>query len=240
MKKHRISESVCHLLGTASTSPTSHDGLKRKGLLTSVFLGFGFVLGGSILVLTIISFMSPSISFPQNHLDVYYLKFSFPRWPNSPVRTSSSTISSTSNTQTQMYDDHTENSLNYTSSSMVVPIGRTRGASVVTEDTSILTSSSNNFSSDSNSSSSTKPYNKKQQGNGNEISPSGGGCDVFEGEWVMVNDRKPYYPPGSCPYIQNQATNCYGNGRPDVEYLKWQWQWQAHPANAGCSSKSLP
>ncbi|MCL7037268.1 hypothetical protein MKW94_018146, partial [Papaver nudicaule] len=222
MKKIRISESVCHLLGTASTSPTSsHDGLKRKGLLTSVFLGFGFVLGGSILVLTIISFMSPSISFPQNHLDIYYLKFAFPRWPNSPVQTSSSTISSTSNTQTQMYDDHTENSLNYTSSSIVVPIVHTRGAFVVTEDTSVPTSSSSNFSSDSNR------------------IRSGGDCDVFEGEWVMVNDRKPYYPTGFCPYIQNQATNCYGNGRSDVEYLKWQWQWQAHPANAGCS-KSIP
>ncbi|XP_026442055.1 protein trichome birefringence-like 2 [Papaver somniferum] len=55
----------------------------------------------------------------------------------------------------------------------------------------------------------------------------------------MVNDRKPYYLPGSCPYIQTQATNCYSNGRPDVEYLKWQWQWQSHPTNAGCR-KNIP
>ncbi|KAI3841964.1 hypothetical protein MKX03_032637 [Papaver bracteatum] len=235
MKKLRISDTLSHLLGTAPSSPSSH--LKRKGLLISIFLGFGFVLGGSILVLTIISFMRPSL-FPQNHLDIYYIKFSFPRWQNSPAGTSSSSpISSTSNnTLTQMHDDHAEHSLNFTSASInVVPIDHTPGALVVTEDTSAPTSSSNNFSSDSNS---TKP-DQKILASDSENSPGGGDCDIFEGEWVMVDDRKPYYPPGSCPYIQTQATNCYSNGRPDVEYLKWQWQWQSHQTNAGCS-KNIP
>ncbi|KAI3967136.1 hypothetical protein MKW92_006625 [Papaver armeniacum] len=230
MKKLRISDMLSHLLGTAPSSPSSHYCSKRNGLLASVFLGFCFVLGGSILVLTIISFMCPSM-FPQNHLEIYYLKFSFPRWQNSPAGTSSSPITSTSNnTLTQTHDDHAEHSLNFTSSSInVVPVDHTPGALVVTEDTSVPTSSTN----------STKMAMGMKLGNGDENSSGGGDCDIFEGEWVMVNDRKPYYPPGSCPYIQTQATNCYSNGRSDVEYLKWQWRWQSHPTNAGCS-KNIP
>ncbi|KAI3857653.1 hypothetical protein MKW98_028917 [Papaver atlanticum] len=176
MKKLRISDMLSHLLGAAPSSPSSH--LKRKGLLISIFLGFGFVLGGSILVLTIISFMCPSF-FPQNHLDIYYIKFSFPRWQKSSSGTSSnSPISSTSDNVTQTHDhENTINSLNYTSSSNVVPIDHTPGALVVTEDTSVPTSSGNNFSSDSNI---TSTYDQKKLANGSENSPGGGDCDIFE------------------------------------------------------------
>ncbi|KAI3964449.1 hypothetical protein MKX01_007139 [Papaver californicum] len=186
MKKQiRISDTLSHLLGTASTSPKSHYASKRNGLLTSVFLGFGFVLGCSILVLTIISFMCPSM-FPQNHLDLYYLKFSFPGWLNSPARTSTGNpISSTSNDLTQTYDECPENKLNYSSSSNVlVPIDHTPEALVVTEDTSVPTSSTNDFSSDSNS---TKPYDQKKLGNSNENSPGGGDCDIFEDKSRIIS-----------------------------------------------------
>ncbi|KAI3850008.1 hypothetical protein MKX03_015353, partial [Papaver bracteatum] len=62
-------------------------------------------------------------------------------------------------------------------------------------------------------------------------------CNIFEGEWVRVNDRKPYYLPGSCPFIEVPSNfDCYKNGKPDDAYLKWQWKWQSHPTNAGCNN----
>ncbi|XP_026382027.1 protein trichome birefringence-like 2 isoform X1 [Papaver somniferum] len=69
------------------------------------------------------------------------------------------------------------------------------------------------------------------------INTYGGGCNIFEGEWVRVNDRKPYYLPGSCPFIEVPSNfDCYRNGKPDDAYLKWQWKWQSHPTNAGCNN----
>ena len=49
-----------------------------------------------------------------------------------------------------------------------------------------------------------------------------GSCDIFDGRWVR-DDSKPYYPPGSCPYIDRDF-DCQLNGRPDDGYLKWRWQ----------------
>ncbi|KAL5540090.1 hypothetical protein UlMin_043161 [Ulmus minor] len=47
-------------------------------------------------------------------------------------------------------------------------------------------------------------------------------CDIFDGKWVR-DYSKPYYPGGSCPYI-DESFNCHLNKRPDDEYLKWKWQ----------------
>lgn len=47
-------------------------------------------------------------------------------------------------------------------------------------------------------------------------------CDIFDGKWVK-DDSKPYYPPGSCPYIDKDF-DCHLNGRPDDGYIKWKWQ----------------
>ncbi|CAA0833710.1 Protein trichome birefringence-like 2 [Striga hermonthica] len=47
-------------------------------------------------------------------------------------------------------------------------------------------------------------------------------CDVFDGRWVR-DDTMPYYPPGSCPYIDRDF-DCHANGRPDDEYVRWRWQ----------------
>ncbi|XP_027362825.1 protein trichome birefringence-like 2 [Abrus precatorius] len=49
-----------------------------------------------------------------------------------------------------------------------------------------------------------------------------GNCDIFDGNWVR-DDSKPYYPLGSCPYIDRDF-DCHLNGRPDSEYVKWKWQ----------------
>ncbi|PIN18987.1 hypothetical protein CDL12_08338 [Handroanthus impetiginosus] len=47
-------------------------------------------------------------------------------------------------------------------------------------------------------------------------------CDIFNGRWVR-DDTMPYYPPGSCPYIDRDF-DCHLNGRPDNEFVKWRWQ----------------
>ncbi|XP_021810616.1 LOW QUALITY PROTEIN: protein trichome birefringence-like 2, partial [Prunus avium] len=47
-------------------------------------------------------------------------------------------------------------------------------------------------------------------------------CDMYFGKWVR-DDSKPYYPGGSCPYIDRDF-NCHLNGRPDNAFIKWKWQ----------------
>ncbi|KAB2609660.1 protein trichome birefringence-like 2 [Pyrus ussuriensis x Pyrus communis] len=47
-------------------------------------------------------------------------------------------------------------------------------------------------------------------------------CDIFNGRWAR-DDSKPYYPGGSCPYIDRDF-NCHLNGRPDNAFIKWKWQ----------------
>ncbi|KAG7029209.1 Protein trichome birefringence-like 2, partial [Cucurbita argyrosperma subsp. argyrosperma] len=56
-------------------------------------------------------------------------------------------------------------------------------------------------------------------------------CDIFDGGWVR-DDSKPYYPKGSCPYIDRDF-DCHLNKRPDDGYLKWKWQPN------GCNIPSL-
>ncbi|XP_019160877.1 PREDICTED: protein trichome birefringence-like 2 [Ipomoea nil] len=62
--------------------------------------------------------------------------------------------------------------------------------------------------------------------NGSELlrKPRGfyGDCDIYDGEWVR-DDTKPYYHPGSCPYIDRDF-DCHLNKRPDDKYVKWKWQ----------------
>lgn len=47
-------------------------------------------------------------------------------------------------------------------------------------------------------------------------------CNIFDGRWVR-DDSKPYYPPGSCPYIDRDF-DCHLNGRRDDGFVKWKWQ----------------
>ncbi|KAI3720326.1 hypothetical protein L6452_21242 [Arctium lappa] len=53
-------------------------------------------------------------------------------------------------------------------------------------------------------------------------SSSYGECDIFNGRWVR-DDTKPYYPVGSCPYVDRDF-DCHLNKRPDDEYVKWKWR----------------
>ncbi|KAI3888113.1 hypothetical protein MKX03_037524 [Papaver bracteatum] len=58
---------------------------------------------------------------------------------------------------------------------------------------------------------------------------------MFDGVWTKVEKRKPYYPPGSCPFIKPEPFACYENGRPDDQFLQWQWQWSSKQTNANCN-----
>ncbi|KAJ0740411.1 putative PMR5 domain, PC-Esterase [Helianthus annuus] len=57
---------------------------------------------------------------------------------------------------------------------------------------------------------------------GGKVSRSFEDCDIFDGRWVR-DDSQPYYPAGSCPYVDRDF-NCYLNRRPDDEFVKWRWQ----------------
>lgn len=47
-------------------------------------------------------------------------------------------------------------------------------------------------------------------------------CDLFDGRWVR-DETKPYYPPGSCPFVDRDF-DCHLNQRPDDGFLRWKWQ----------------
>ncbi|KAI3935043.1 hypothetical protein MKW98_009962, partial [Papaver atlanticum] len=170
-----------------------HHGVKKKA--TSILVGFVFFLGASILVLTVSSFIFPSVfasitnPLLKENPDRYYLKFGFTNWHQSPSSTTAATPAKNSTVK-----NNSENS--------IVDLA---GKLVYTGEEFVP--SSTNFSSD---------------------------CDIFEGEWVMAEDPKQYYAPGSCPYLETRSFDCHGSGRPDDEYLKWHWKWQSHPRNAGC------
>uniref|UniRef100_A0A2N9IQY5 Uncharacterized protein n=1 Tax=Fagus sylvatica TaxID=28930 RepID=A0A2N9IQY5_FAGSY len=62
--------------------------------------------------------------------------------------------------------------------------------------------------------------------NGSQLRKMGSGsyetCDIFDGRWVS-DESKPYYPPGSCPYIDRDF-DCHFHRRPDNGFVKWKWQ----------------
>ncbi|KAG1366247.1 putative protein trichome birefringence-like 2 [Cocos nucifera] len=82
--------------------------------------------------------------------------------------------------------------------------------------------SSTGKNNNSNSSSS----NNNNNGSGPSKAPGlegvSGKCDIFDGRWVR-DEQEPYYPAGSCPYIDRDF-DCHKNGRPDDGFLKWRWQ----------------
>ncbi|KAL3626231.1 Protein trichome birefringence-like 10 [Castilleja foliolosa] len=55
-----------------------------------------------------------------------------------------------------------------------------------------------------------------------EISNGGGGCDVFDGDWVW-DKNYPLYQSKDCRFL-DEGFRCSENGRPDLFYTKWRWQ----------------
>lgn len=50
----------------------------------------------------------------------------------------------------------------------------------------------------------------------------GGGCDVFDGDWVW-DETYPLYQSRDCRFMDD-GFRCSENGRPDLLYTKWRWQ----------------
>ncbi|RZC92663.1 hypothetical protein C5167_007585 [Papaver somniferum] len=215
-----------------------HHGGKKKA--ASVLLGFGFFLGASVLVLTVSSFMFPSI-FPtlsnpllEDNLDGYYLKFGSHNWHHSPSITTFITPardSTTLNNQTETYG--TRNITENSSAGKLVDTGENFVSSTIAPPGN---STAENISANSNVDVAGKLVYAAEESVPPSSTNFSSDCDIFEGEWVMVKDRKQYYDPGSCPYLEGQAFDCHGNDRLDDEYIKRQWQWQSHPRNAGCKN----
>ncbi|KAI8011570.1 Protein trichome birefringence-like 10 [Camellia lanceoleosa] len=54
------------------------------------------------------------------------------------------------------------------------------------------------------------------------LSEKGGGCDVFDGDWVW-DETYPLYQSKDCRFL-DEGFRCDENGRPDLFYTKWRWQ----------------
>ncbi|KAB2625274.1 protein trichome birefringence-like 10 [Pyrus ussuriensis x Pyrus communis] len=54
------------------------------------------------------------------------------------------------------------------------------------------------------------------------LEEEGGGCDVFEGDWVW-DEAYPLYQSNDCRFV-DEGFRCSENGRPDLFYTKWRWQ----------------
>ncbi|KAI3959501.1 hypothetical protein MKW98_019091, partial [Papaver atlanticum] len=194
-----------------------------KRLRSPILSGIVSVLGASILIFAVIIFISPSsIPMLQNNLSRFYNKFTFSHSPvnvnpSTSITALTSSSDSSSPNSTQM---NGAKSLTYSNhSSIIVPIGppEVGGLGIGIND---------GFSSSVFPTNSSGSNDRKKQEDGDD-------CNIFDGEWVWVDDRVPYYPPGSCPYVvEGSNFDCGKNGRTDHQFLKWQWQW----LSAGCDS----
>lgn len=54
------------------------------------------------------------------------------------------------------------------------------------------------------------------------LAEKGGGCDVFDGDWVW-DETYPLYQSRDCRFMDD-GFRCSENGRPDLFYTKWRWQ----------------
>ncbi|BAT87434.1 Protein trichome birefringence-like 11 [Vigna angularis] len=57
------------------------------------------------------------------------------------------------------------------------------------------------------------------------LGEKGGGCDLFEGNWVW-DESYPLYESKDCSFL-DRGFRCSENGRPDLFYTKWRWQPKA-------------
>ncbi|KAK7245825.1 hypothetical protein RIF29_40677 [Crotalaria pallida] len=54
------------------------------------------------------------------------------------------------------------------------------------------------------------------------LGEKGGGCDLFDGNWVW-DESYPLYHSKDCSFL-DEGFRCSENGRPDLFYTKWRWQ----------------
>ncbi|MCL7047412.1 hypothetical protein MKW94_014731, partial [Papaver nudicaule] len=222
---------------------------KRKG--SAVVSRYVFVFGTSILIVTamivlLVSLFSPSIinpmlqSNPNKKITFIHIPINSttttatvsPSLSSSPERVNSSDQTNQKVVPFPLFKEILKNSTQ-TRPLKVKESIFTDEADFSVKSTSRLVSRKRKRKSQKKTSTSTRPRlddEMKKEGNGDD-------CNIFDGEWVWVDNRKPYYPPGSCPFIEEGSNfNCYKNGKTDGAYLNWQWQWQSQQTNAACNS----
>ncbi|KAE9453159.1 hypothetical protein C3L33_14939, partial [Rhododendron williamsianum] len=64
------------------------------------------------------------------------------------------------------------------------------------------------------------------------LAEKGGGCDVFDGDWVW-DETYPLYQSRDCRFMDD-GFRCSENGRPDLFYTKWRWQPKDCNLPRGC------
>ncbi|RZC56668.1 hypothetical protein C5167_015516 [Papaver somniferum] len=245
MKQLRKLEKLCPLATIYCA------GSRRKG--SSVLVGFGFLLGVSVLIVTIIFLMFPSFINPmlQNNLHRFYQKIPF-----SHISSDSSNTSTSNSVTSNTFSSNPYQELNKSSTTQNQTVIVSSSPEITKELTQTDQTKSANYSSvvsggppkveelgipTSNfPSNSSRLYDAKQEiVAANSSSHGQQYCNIFDGEWVGPdndNIREPFYPPGICPYMGRQPFDCYNNGRPDDAFLKLQWRWRSHPTNAGCNN----
>uniref|UniRef100_A0A6N2LR24 Uncharacterized protein n=1 Tax=Salix viminalis TaxID=40686 RepID=A0A6N2LR24_SALVM len=68
----------------------------------------------------------------------------------------------------------------------------------------------------------TRMNSRKEEETDDDVIAGLSSCDIFDGNWVL-DDSDPVYQPGSCPFLDD-AFNCFNNGRPDLDYLRYRWK----------------
>ncbi|KAI3932697.1 hypothetical protein MKW98_012668 [Papaver atlanticum] len=184
MRKLGIWEKLCHIAANlsphhgannnASSTSILRAGSKRKGSL--VLIGFGFVLGASVLILTVIFSMFPSVMNPmlQNNLAKVdrQIPLSFDSsFSSNPLQentfVANQTISSFFSNASQ------ENLSSFVSGSVL----KVEELVVANDETNAITTTSNI------SSNRTGMYNEKQENVYDDSSQFRHDCNIFEGEW---------------------------------------------------------
>ncbi|KAI3938929.1 hypothetical protein MKW92_038277 [Papaver armeniacum] len=102
--------------------------------------------------------------------------------------------------------NETKNKIYTNYSSIIVPVG----PPIVVGESVVRTKAAFNVTSSSFLSNSGGSNDSKKQENNDD-------CNIFDGEWVWVDDS---FPDSI-------------NGRTDQRFLKWKWQWQSQQTNAG-------
>ncbi|CAJ2636187.1 unnamed protein product [Trifolium pratense] len=203
-----------------------------------VFSGFSLCIGASFLLCSLF-FLSNSLKVPKNSV---FLSVDNSSNINSSFVSYPFSVNSTNHSCFSQNNDY-ENSLKRIDEGSVVvecvSVVNSRIPSLIPNDKKNVSNVNNNVTNDVLYNANTSSIEVENEGDlvrdknvtllthsDDQMEKMNDGlyekCDIFDGKWVR-DDSKPYYPLGSCPFIDRDF-NCYLNGRLDLEYVKWKWK----------------